>query len=153
MGDSLPMLRQEAMDLALGDRVRFTGVLEEGEKDRVLREAHLLLHTSVREGWGLNVIEANAMGTPAAVYPVAGLIESTLHDRTGVVAERETPESLADRVQELVRDDERYQRLRRQAWERAKTMHWSVILPRACEWLEARARGELLPAGDSQQGR
>ncbi len=58
-------------------------------------DAHFLLHTSLREGWGLNVIEANAMGTPAVVYPVAGLIESTLHDETGLISEEETPESLA----------------------------------------------------------
>ena len=78
------------------------------------------------------------------VYPVPGLIESTLHDRTGLVSERETPDSLADRVVELVGDELRYQRLRRGAWERAKDLHWSRVLPPACDWLEARARGELI---------
>ena len=37
---------------------RFTGGLPESEKNRQLRQAHLLLHASMREGWGLNVIEA-----------------------------------------------------------------------------------------------
>jgi glycosyltransferase involved in cell wall biosynthesis len=147
-GDGEAFLRQKAIDLGLCDSVRFTGLLSEAEKDTILREAHLLLHTSVREGWGLNVIEANALGTPAVVYPVPGLIESTVHDQTGLVAERETPGALADRAGELVADDRRYQRLRRQAWDRAKTMHWSQVLPAACTWLEARARGEPLPADD-----
>ena len=44
--------------------VRFAGALPEKSKDELLRNSHLLLHTSQREGWGLNVIEANAMGTP-----------------------------------------------------------------------------------------
>jgi glycosyltransferase involved in cell wall biosynthesis len=147
-GDGDAFLRQKAVDLGLRESVKFTGLLPEPEKDVILREAHLLLHTSVREGWGLNVIEANALGTPAVVYPVPGLIESTLHDRTGLVAERETAEALADRVVELLADDARYQRLRHQAWDRAKTMHWSQVLPPACDWLEARARGEPLPADD-----
>ena len=82
------------------------------------------------------------MGTPAAVYPVPGLRESTLHDQTGLVAAQESPESLADQIAGLVGDDVRYQRYRRGAWERAKTMHWRRILPVACDWLEARGRGE-----------
>jgi glycosyltransferase involved in cell wall biosynthesis len=141
-GEMGAALRQEAAQLQLGDSVRFAGLISEQEKDTILRDSHLLLHTSVREGWGLNVIEANAMGTPAAVYPVAGLRESTLHDQTGLVAAAETPASLADQIAGLLGDDARYQRYRHGAWERAKTMHWNRILPEASEWFEARARGE-----------
>jgi glycosyltransferase involved in cell wall biosynthesis len=142
VGGMEPYLQREAASLELGARAHFAGLLEESAKDAVLRESHLLLHTSVREGWGLNVIEANAMGTPAVVYPVPGLIESTLHDRTGWTSEQESPASLVERVIELRSDDERYQRCRRAAWERAQTMHWDQVLPKACDWLEALARGE-----------
>ena len=120
----------------------FVGGLRETEKDELLRGSHLLLHTSQREGWGLNVIEANAMGTPAAVYPVAGLRESTLDNETGVVARGETPEMLADRIVELLKAPGEYERLRRGAWERAKAFHWSKILPPACDWLEEMAKGK-----------
>jgi len=141
-GELEAALRSEAAALQLGDDIKFTGLLSEADKDAILRNAHLLLHTSVREGWGLNVIEANALGTPAAVYPVAGLRESTLHDRTGLVADQETPTALADHIVSLVGDEARYQRYRRSAWERAQAMHWDRILPAACDWFEARARGE-----------
>lgn len=144
-GEEEPALRREAAALQLGDAVHFTGLLPEGEKDALLRESHLLLHTSMREGWGLNVIEANCMGTPAVVYPVAGLRESTLHDQTGLVAKQETPAALADEIAGLLGDDARYQRYRRGAWERGMTMHWRKVLPAASEWFEACARGEKLP--------
>jgi glycosyltransferase involved in cell wall biosynthesis len=143
-GEMEPLLREEAARLDLSRRVVFTGVIAEPAKDAVLRESHLLLHTSMREGWGLNVIEANALGTPAVVYPVAGLVDSTQHDQTGLVAARETPEALADQIQAFLVDDDRYQRCRRAAWKRADSLHWSRVLPKACEWLEARARGEPL---------
>lgn len=141
-GVDAPKLHALAAQLAARWPVEFTGPLSETEKDARLQEAHLLLHTSLREGWGLNVIEANALGTPAVVYPVPGLIESTLHDQTGMVVSSETPEALADAIAALLREPERYQRYREAAWERAKTFHWSRVLPVACDWLEAMARGE-----------
>ncbi len=141
-GVDAPKLHALAATAAARWPIEFTGPLPEAEKDARLREAHLLLHTSLREGWGLNVIEANALGTPAVVYPVPGLIESTLHDQTGVVVPSETPEALADAIAALLREPERYQRYRVAAWERAKTFHWSRVLPVACDWLEALARGE-----------
>ncbi|HNQ89710.1 MAG TPA: glycosyltransferase family 4 protein [Verrucomicrobiota bacterium] len=141
-GDREGVWRQLAADLGLGDCVEFTGALSEPEKDVRLRQAHLLLHTSLREGWGLNVIEANAMGTPAVVYPVAGLVESTLHDQTGRVTDAETPEALGESILACWRVPGDYERYRRAAWERAATFHWSQVLPRACDWLEAMARGE-----------
>lgn len=141
-GADEPFLHQQARALHLGEHVEFTGPLREAEKDELLRRSHLLLHTSLREGWGLNVIEANAMGTPTVVYPAPGLTESTLHDETGLVSREETPESLAASVAELARDQSRYDRFREAAWKRAATYHWDAVLPRACDWLESVARGE-----------
>lgn len=139
-GDMEAACRMLAAQLGLTARVVFTGRLSEPDKDKELEKAHLLLHTSLREGWGLNVIEANAMGTPAVVYPVAGLTESTLHDQTGLVAEAETPDALADSVIRCIRNPEKYELYRHAAWERAKSFHWSRVLPVACEWLEQQAR-------------
>jgi len=139
-GDMETAWRALASELGLTEVVRFAGALGEREKDGALREAHLLLHASLREGWGLNVIEANAMGTPAVVYPVAGLTEATVHDQTGLVADTETPAALADAVQQCLARPQDYERYRRAAWERAKTFHWSQVLPKACDWLEAQAR-------------
>ena len=138
-GDSEPALREQAGEASLQGSVTFTGALPEKEKDQLLRESHVLLHTSLREGWGLNVIEANAMGTPAVVYPVEGLIESTLHDRTGLVSEQQTPESLADAVQSCLARPDRYDYYRVEAWKRAAEYHWSKVLPKACDWLESMA--------------
>ncbi len=140
-----PSLRGLIAELRLSDAVHFTGPLSEKEKDECLRQAHFLLHTSVREGWGLNVIEANAMGTPAAVYPVPGLIESTLHNQTGFVAKAEDPQALADALAAAIGKGDLYESLRRQAWARAKTFHWTEVLPKACAWLEALAAGKRTP--------
>ncbi|MGA4577328.1 glycosyltransferase family 4 protein [Limisphaera sp. VF-2] len=133
-------LKQLVQDLGLSPRVRFTGPLPESAKNEELRRAHFLLHASVREGWGLNVIEANAMGTPAVVYPVAGLVDSTVHGQTGWIVSRETPEALAEMVRSLLHQPDWYAACRERAWRRAHEFQWSVVLPKVCDWLEAQAR-------------
>ena len=52
------------------------GRLSEVAKQEALASAHALVVTSVREGWGLVVSEAAAVGTPAVGYDVAGLRDS-----------------------------------------------------------------------------
>src|SRR6185437_9546372 len=138
-GQSKPGLEQLTKTLGLEDCVQFTGFLPEKEKNAALQQAHFLIHTSQREGWGLNVIEANAMGTPAAVYPVGGLVDSTVAGETGLVSAAETPESLADALCDIVKKPEVYTRYRVAAWERSKTFSWPVILPQVAAWLEALA--------------
>lgn len=127
--------------LSLRGEVVFAGYQPEAEKLRILRESHLLLHPSVREGWGLNVIEANAMGVPAVVYPVDGLVDSTVDQVTGVICPRETPAALADGVQWAMENSERHHRLREAAWRRSFEYRWRVVLPPACEFLEQQASG------------
>jgi len=138
-GEAKPALLDLCRQLNLTDHVRFTGEVSEAQKNAELREAHLLLHTSVREGWGLNVIEANAMGTPAIVYPVGGLVDSTVHGVTGLVVEAETPEAIVRQLESLLRDPDRYDRYRLNAWRRAAEFNWNTILPQAADWLERKA--------------
>ncbi|MEI9864240.1 MAG: glycosyltransferase family 4 protein [Limisphaerales bacterium] len=132
-------LRQLVTDLGLTDKVEFTGRLDEQKKDEHLRRAHFLVHTSVREGWGLNVIEANAMGTPAIVYPVGGLVDSTLDNKTGLVTGNETPVAVADAVSAIISAPDKYHQLRMNAWNRSKKLVWPEVLPPACDWLESQA--------------
>lgn len=139
-GEDEPRLRGLAAGFPCARQIRFTGSLSEAAKNQALREAHLLIHTSIREGWGLNVTEANALGTPAVVYPVAGLVDSTVHGETGVVTRRESPEDVAEEVAALLKEPARYETFRQRAWERSKAFQWERILPEVTAWLEGQAR-------------
>jgi len=74
-----------ARRLRVEDSVVFLGRVSPQEKHRLMSEAHALLMTSVREGWGLVVTEASACGTPAIVYDVPGLRDSVRNESTGLV--------------------------------------------------------------------
>ena len=139
-GREMESLKILAAEQGMETHIEFAGALDETEKDAALREAHWLLHTSVREGWGLNVIEANAMGTPAAVYPVPGLRESTLHEKTGLVAQQESPKALADVIASSLKCPKDYVNWRTAARDRAREFHWDHVLPTACDQLETWAK-------------
>ncbi|HEX7158326.1 MAG TPA: glycosyltransferase family 4 protein [Edaphobacter sp.] len=113
-------LVRHARQLGIADNVRFCGRVSLGEKHRLMAQAHALLLTSVREGWGLVVTEANACGTPAIVYDVPGLRDSVRHLQTGLVV-HQTPAALADGMLQLTHDPGLYRRLREQAQGWSKT--------------------------------
>jgi glycosyltransferase involved in cell wall biosynthesis len=57
--------------------VHVLGRLDEARKLELMARAHVHLACSVREGWGLVVTEAAAVGTPTIAYDVPGLRDST----------------------------------------------------------------------------
>lgn len=86
-GPLLPRLRAHAPE-----GVVFLGRLGWEEVLDRLARAHVLVATSVREGWGLNVSEAAMCGTPAIGYAVPGLVDSLR--ASGGMAVDESPEAL-----------------------------------------------------------
>jgi glycosyltransferase involved in cell wall biosynthesis len=73
IGDG-PLLARLRRDAQPG--VTFLGRLDRNDLLDRLARAHVLVTTSVREGWGLNVSEAAACGTPSLGYRVPGLVDS-----------------------------------------------------------------------------
>jgi glycosyltransferase involved in cell wall biosynthesis len=141
-GECRPSILEQIESLKLTGKCSAEGYVPEDRKRKVLTEAHLLVHTSVREGWGLNVIEANACGTPAVVYPVPGLVDSTQNLVTGWVAANESPEALASIIRELIRKPDQYQTIRHQAHQESLKYQWNAVLPEATSFLESMAHNK-----------
>jgi glycosyltransferase involved in cell wall biosynthesis len=74
--------------------VTFLGRVGRKELRERLARAHVLVATSVREGWGLNVSEAAACGTPTIGYAVEGLRDSI--PASGGALVDPSPEALAE---------------------------------------------------------
>ncbi|MFC7534497.1 glycosyltransferase family 4 protein [Actinoplanes sp. GCM10030250] len=79
-----------AADLGIEDRVRFTGFVSEEHKHDLLCGSWLLLMPSLKEGWGLTIVEAGARGTPSVAFRSAGGVADAMADgETGVLVEDE----------------------------------------------------------------
>ncbi|WP_045739595.1 glycosyltransferase family 4 protein [Actinoplanes rectilineatus] len=83
-------LSRLAEDLEITDRVRFTGFVAEDRKHELLCGSWLLLMPSLKEGWGLTIVEAGARGTPSVAFRSAGGVADAMTDgETGVLVEDE----------------------------------------------------------------
>lgn len=78
--------------------VTFFGRTSEEQKLELMQRATVLTATSVKEGWGLIVTEANRLATPAVVYDVDGLRHAARGEGNRVVAADAS--SLADALLE-----------------------------------------------------
>ena len=76
-----------AGDLGLTSRTRFTGFVEDAERDALVAGSRACAFPSEKEGWGLTVIEANALGTPVVARDAPGLRDSVRDDETGWLVE------------------------------------------------------------------
>lgn len=108
-----------------GDDVTFFGYVSEKEKIKLLSEAWVLINPSIREGWGINVIEANACGTPCIAYDVPGLRDSIVDGKTGIlVKENGSVEALANAIIRVLEDEKLRKRLSKNALRWAKRFSW-----------------------------
>jgi glycosyltransferase involved in cell wall biosynthesis len=92
-------------ELGLGDIVTFLGHVSDRQKFEELSSAWVHLLPSVKEGWGLAIVEAAHVGVPSVAYLDAGGVrESILDGVTGLLASNQ--HDLVAKVRALLADPE-----------------------------------------------
>lgn len=103
-------LEQHVRDVHAEDVVDLLGFVDEQTKERELAAAWVALAPSLKEGWGLNVVEAGGHGVPTVAFDGAGgLSESIIDDETGLLAGSQADYVLA--IARLLDDDDLRERL------------------------------------------
>lgn len=136
-GDYRPALMQQAERLGLGDSVTFTGFIPHAEKLDYLRRAHVTVYPSLKEGWGLTNIEANACGTPAVAADVPGLRDSVKHDQTGRLYPYGDIDRLAGDLYDITTDANLQQRYRDGALKWAASFDWDDAAERLARLIDS----------------
>jgi len=81
-------LHSAAAGLGVEHLVRFTGFVDDATKHAALARSWVLLVPSLKEGWGLSVVEAASHGVPAVAYRSAGGVAESVQDgETGVLVD------------------------------------------------------------------
>jgi glycosyltransferase involved in cell wall biosynthesis len=116
-------LRKELQRTACAD-VKFFGNSPSEERRNLIEKSWVLIAPGLREGWGLNVTEANALGVPSVAYDVPGLRDSIRNGETGLLVEAGNIKALADKTIELLQNSAQKQKLRLNALKYAKEFNW-----------------------------
>jgi len=127
--------------LGLEQVVALPGRISEQAKTDLLSQAWLTVTPSLAEGWGLTVMEANAVGTPAVAYDVPGLRDSVRHAVTGwlVPPDQGLDKAVAAAIEELS-DGNRQRRMADQARAWAARFSWDSSAERLAGVLLAEIR-------------
>lgn len=99
-----PVLEAQVASLGLGDRVRFTGLVDDVHKWSLYANARMFLLPSLSENFANVVAEAMAMACPVIVTARVGLAELVREVDCGLIVEGD-PASLAAAVNRLESDD------------------------------------------------
>ena len=92
------MAPRMVQELALGDRVTFTGRLPVEELARTHNEASLFVSPSLYEGFGLPAAEAMACGTPVVATTAGAFPEVIADGETGILVPPADARALADAI-------------------------------------------------------
>ncbi|MFL6238773.1 MAG: glycosyltransferase family 4 protein [Actinomycetes bacterium] len=127
-------LAAEAAALRLEDTVRFHGWVDEGTKIALLARTWVNAVPSLKEGWGLSVIEAATFGAPSVGFRNAGgLSESIVDGVTGVLVDDETAFLAA--LERLLTEQSWRVSLGRAAQAHAATFSWEHTIDAMAEIL------------------
>lgn len=99
-----PELRVRTTALGQDHRIDFLGHVSDHTKFEELSRAWVHVLPSVKEGWGLSIVEAGHVGTPSVAYASAGgVTEAILDGVTGLLATDEA--DLSACIAALLRDE------------------------------------------------
>jgi glycosyltransferase involved in cell wall biosynthesis len=124
----------------LSDGAEMLGYVPRRELYERMARAHCLLICSVREGWGMVVTEANAMGTPAIGYDVPGIRDSIRHGETGLLVAAGKPAALSREAVSLLSDSSRYRMMHDRALDWAHAFSWEATAERLMSLIERHLR-------------
>lgn len=103
-GNGVESCRQLADQLGISGRVQFVGY--QTDIVRYLARMDLFVFPSLKEGMGIALVEAMAQGLPTVATDVGGIPE-VVTPECGILIPPKSPEILAARIADLLRDSER----------------------------------------------
>lgn len=99
-------LRELADALGVADQVTFTGGKQRAELRYYYTAADVFITTPWYEPFGITPLEAMACGTPVIGAEVGGIKYTVVNGKTGLLVTPDHPHLLAQRVKQLLTDDE-----------------------------------------------
>ena len=134
-GNYEPVLKREIEQRGLQKSVELLGFVDEKRKAELISSSWLLVYPSLKEGWGLPVIEAGAAGVPTVANDAPGLREAVCHEKTGLLVPNNDVSVFAESILRLIEDDAYRNRLGDAAKLWSKNFEWDLMAERLLTWI------------------
>lgn len=136
-GSDRRRLERIAAEAGIAARTRFTGFVSREERDRWIAGSRVCVCPSAKEGWGLTVIESNALGVPNVATDAPGLRDSVRDGETGFLIAQGDVAGFRDRIARLLRDDVLAARMAERALAWSRGFAWDAAADRMEATLKA----------------
>ncbi len=125
-------------ELGISHAVELLGFISDEERNCLYNAVDAAIFPSIYEPFGIVALEAMAAGCNVIASSVGGLSEVVKHMNTGITVLANNPESIAWAVDQLFRDPERAERLRKEALNQVHTYYaWPKIAQATLELYRA----------------
>ncbi len=125
--DYIQKLIDQVNSSRLGKTIKFFNSVSEIKKYELLQKAWINIHPSIKEGYGLTVVEAARMGTPTIAFYVGGLRDIIQHRKTGVLVKPESSVAMSAAIKELIEHPNQRIRMGQRAYRWSQSQpSWTV---------------------------
>lgn len=100
------------------------GFVSEQTKLELMSRAHALIFPSQREGWGLIVTEAAAVGTPSIGYNSPGIVDAIDFGKAGYLCRENNVAGIVEQMESVLAGGAAYESMREAAYTFAGQFHW-----------------------------
>ena len=138
-----PRLQQVAAALGVEDLVDFHGFVDEKAKHRIYASAWVLALPSLKEGWGIVVMEAATHGVPAVAYRDAGGVSESILDGTTGVLVTGDEQDFAQALGSVLDSADLRERLGDAARTRAEQFTWAATANAFADVLQEVSGGQV----------
>ncbi|MCI0398940.1 MAG: glycosyltransferase [Chloroflexi bacterium] len=128
--DEMARLQEMRRELGVESLVTFLGAKDQDVLPNYYAAAKMVIMPSHYESFGMVALEAMAMGTPVIASEVGGLAFLVRDGENGFTVPSRDPEALAERIFNLLNDDDCRRQLGRQAQAHAQQYAWPKIVDR-----------------------
>jgi glycosyltransferase involved in cell wall biosynthesis len=118
-----PQLQQQALELGIGDRVKWLDYLDYQELPLIIGGAIALVFPTFWEGFGLPVLESMACGTPVITSNLASLPEIT--GDAAVLVDPHNRAAITSAMLDLARDELKRSQLSQSSLRQAQKFSWT----------------------------
>lgn len=103
------------------------GYVSEQKKLELFSRATALLFPSIREGWGIPITEAGAVGTPSIVFDSPGIRDAINEGSAGYLCKENTVNGLQEQMERALSDKKVYLDIRQKAHKFSSQFRWEKL--------------------------